>query len=173
LTAPVLIILSGLPGTGKTTIARLLATALPALHLRIDRIETTLRQTGAMPEDMRDFGYQVAHGVAQDNLRLGHHVIADCVNAFDLTRRDWQAVANRADARALTVELTCSDGAEHRRRIETRRSDIPGARLPCWNDVQTRQYAPWKDADLHFDTSRVSAQDAATHIQTALGPVRD
>ena len=40
---PVLIILSGLPGTGKTTIAQLVARALPAMHLRIDRIENVMR----------------------------------------------------------------------------------------------------------------------------------
>ena len=38
-TGIVLIILSGLPGTGKTTIARELAMAVLAVHVRIDSIE--------------------------------------------------------------------------------------------------------------------------------------
>jgi predicted kinase len=34
-----LVVLSGLPGVGKTTIAPELARSLPAVHLRIDSIE--------------------------------------------------------------------------------------------------------------------------------------
>ena len=38
-----LIVLSGLPGVGKTTIARELAVVLGATHVRIDSIENSLR----------------------------------------------------------------------------------------------------------------------------------
>ena len=41
-----LIILGGLPGTGKTTIARELARQLGAEHLRIDSIEQAIRESG-------------------------------------------------------------------------------------------------------------------------------
>ena len=61
-----LIILSGLPGVGKTTIARELAEATDAMHLRIDSIEQALRRSGYRVEGE---GYDVAYAVAQDNLR--------------------------------------------------------------------------------------------------------
>jgi len=38
-----LVVLSGLPGVGKTTVARDLAVASGAVHLRIDSIEQALR----------------------------------------------------------------------------------------------------------------------------------
>ena len=38
-----LVVLSGLPGVGKTTIARELAVAINAVHVRIDTIEQALR----------------------------------------------------------------------------------------------------------------------------------
>ena len=79
-----LIVLSGLPGTGKTTIARALARELSAVNLRIDSIEQALRCEGLRVEGE---GYDVAYAVAEDNLRLGRTVIADCVNPWPLTRR--------------------------------------------------------------------------------------
>jgi DNA polymerase III delta prime subunit len=51
-----LVILSGLPGVGKTTIARELAAALTAVHVRIDSIEQALRDAGLTVEEE---GYRV------------------------------------------------------------------------------------------------------------------
>jgi predicted kinase len=102
---PGLVALSGLPGVGKTTVTRELAIVLDAVHVRIDSIEQALRNAGMT---VYDEGYRVAYALAEDNLRLGRIVIADCVNPWPLTRREWQAVADRAAARALIVELVCS-----------------------------------------------------------------
>ena len=74
---PMLVALSGLPGVGKTTIARELARVAGAVHLRIDSIEQTLRNAGL---SVATEGYLVAYAVAEDNLRTGRVVIADCVN---------------------------------------------------------------------------------------------
>jgi ATPase family protein associated with various cellular activities (AAA) len=84
-----LIVLSGLPGTGKTTIARKLAIELVALYLRIDSIEQSIRGAGRQVEGV---GYSVAHAVAEDNLRLGRIVGADCLNPWPLTRSEWRAL---------------------------------------------------------------------------------
>lgn len=88
-----LIVLSGLPGVGKTTIARELAHALAAVHLRIDSIEHALRHTGLVVEAE---GYAVAHAVAADNLRVGRTVVADSVNPWPLTRDEWREAGGDA-----------------------------------------------------------------------------
>src|SRR5262245_37305856 len=105
-----LIVLSGLPGVGKTTIARELAASIGATHVRIDSIEQAMRNAGWKVEGE---GYSVAYAVAEDNLRLGGTVVADCVNPDPLTRHAWQAVADRAGVRAINVEVVCSDLEEH------------------------------------------------------------
>lgn len=41
-----LIVMGGLPGTGKTTLARLLAARIGAVHLRVDTIEQAIVRSG-------------------------------------------------------------------------------------------------------------------------------
>jgi predicted kinase/ribosomal protein S18 acetylase RimI-like enzyme len=148
-----LIILSGLSGTGKSTIARELARQIGAVHLRIDSIEQTLLQSSAFTGPMDDSGYRVAQAVAEDNLRTGHRVIADCVNPWPLTRDAWVDVARRAGVAWLEIEVTCSNLTEHRRRVETRAPELPGLPLLAWEDVVSRDYRPWNRERLVIDTA--------------------
>ena len=160
-----LVVLSGLPGVGKTAIARELAVALGAVHVRIDSIEQTLRNAGWT---VYDEGYRVAYIVAEDNLRLGRTVIADCVNPWPLTRQAWQAVADRAAARAVSIELVCSDIDEHKRRVESRSPDIDRHRLPTWSEVVAHDYRPWDSHRLVVDTARLDVPQSIQAIVSAI-----
>lgn len=152
-----LIVLSGLPGVGKTAIARELARATGGMHLRIDSIEQAMRAAGWQVEGE---GYRVAYAVAEDNLRLGRLVIADCVNPWPLTRAEWRGVAARAAVRTFDVEVICSNRDEHRRRVESRTADIPGHQLPTWDDVVNRDYQPWDRERIVVDTAGVSVEES-------------
>lgn len=158
---PVLVILAGLPGTGKTTLAREIAARLRAVHLRIDSIEAALARSSLRIRPAADAGYAVAYAVAKDNLRLGLTVVADSVNPIEITRAAWRQVAARAGCDAVEVEVVCSDPAEHRRRVETRSADIEGLRVPRWEDVVGREYEPWPDGRIVVDTAGRSVAGSA------------
>jgi predicted kinase len=165
----ILIVLSGLPGTGKTTIAKALVAELAAAYVRVDAIEHALKQQWGSDHDIGDTGYTVAFALAASNLELGNVVVADSVNPVPESRQGWRSVARRIEGvRLVEVEAICSDIAEHRRRVEERAPDIVGFTLPSWSSVISHDYVPWTEPRLIVDTATLSVAEAVSLIRTQL-----
>ncbi|MDH4384937.1 MAG: AAA family ATPase [Caulobacter sp.] len=163
-----LIVLAGLPGTGKSSIARGVAEATRAVWLRIDSLEQAIRDAGIVQGSLDDAGYRAAHAVARDNLGLGRDVVADCVNPWMLTRNAWRDTGLGADARVFEIETVCSDPKEHRRRLETRAAEVPGLVLPDWAAVANRDYHPWDRDRLIIDTAGLSVSACIDRVLASL-----
>lgn len=166
-----LIIFAGLPGTGKSTLARGLAAHLRATYLGVDSVDAGLKASALRIADLKDAGYQAACRTAEDNLGFGLTVITDSVNPTPQTRRAFREVATRAMRPFAEVEVICSDIAEHRRRVEARAAEISSPRKPNWEDVTARSYEPWVIPPLRIDTAGLSPNAALRSLIRLLPPV--
>ncbi|SDT43327.1 AAA family ATPase [Microlunatus soli] len=177
---PRLIVVTGRPGTGKTTLSKALAAELVACYLRIDAVETALQVALADfgigdlgPMDVGDVGdvgpagYVVAHRLAASNLELGHDVVVDAVCPVPESRQGWMDTAAAAGAQLIIFETHLSDTAEHRRRVTERRPDMPGQRVPTWDQVTAGEWVVW-DVERDGDRHLVDTSDAADAVASAL-----
>jgi len=149
-------------------IASELARQFDAVYLRIDSIEQAIRDSGVVSQSLNDAGYRAGYAVAEDNLRSGRTVIADSVNPLKITRDAWIGVADLAQVSAVEVEVVCSDPEQHKRRVETRASDVEGLRPPTWQEVVSREYEPWERPHIVVDTASHSVAENVKRIREML-----
>ena len=69
----------------------------------------------------------------------------------------------------VEVEVVCSDAVEHRRRVESRTTDIDGLPLPTWVDVEHRDYEAWDSPHVRIDTAHHSPTESLAELCSALG----
>jgi len=156
-TRPVLYIFAGLPGSGKSTLAKAVSTHLNACYLRIDTIEQALKDLCAC--EVEGEGYRLAYRIAADNLREGLGVVADSCNPIELTRREWEDVAKRENADYVNIEVRCTDPVAHKERVEKRTTEVPGLKLPGWQQVMDREYHEWTRERIVIDTAGRSVEE--------------
>ncbi|GAB2467703.1 AAA family ATPase [Streptosporangium sandarakinum] len=168
-----LIVMSGLPGAGKSSIAQALGRLLPAPVLSVDPVEAAMWRAGidrGQPTGLA--AYVVVEALASDVLALGQTVIVDAVNDAQEARQQWRGLARRRSAALRYIEVTCSDHALHRRRLEGRRRDIDGFTEPTWASVEARRanFGTWCEDRLVLDSTASltgNVQIAIAHLRAA------
>ncbi|MFD6164531.1 AAA family ATPase [Oerskovia sp. NPDC060287] len=156
-----LIAMAGLPGTGKSRLARLLARDLGAVMLSVDPVEDAFLRAGAVHDDVTGLGaYLAVESVAQENLLLGNAVIVDAVNDHPAARQQWIDLAARTGTRLWFVEVYLADERLHRERLVTRGSRYPALPEPGWDSLaaRARALADWADPRLRLDASLDDAE---------------
>src|SRR6266550_1547389 len=151
-----LVVFSGLPGTGKSTLAEAAGRTLGWPVFAKDRLEAALWRSGIARDAGHGSGwagYELLTTLAEQQLRLGQAAILDCVAGRDAIRRQWRELAARSGAKFRVVECISSDEALHQARLTGRQRGIPGWYELDWAEVERirAEYEPWSDEHLTVD----------------------
>ena len=121
---PMLVLFTGPPGTGKSTLAEAAADTLHASVLGWDWVMaafTTFSTVQASlasldPVDHRNVGWSIMRNLAVAQLRDGRSVVLDGV-ARDNEVAQIRRTAATEGARCIVIATMCTDVAEHERQI--------------------------------------------------------
>lgn len=151
-----LIIFTGLPGTGKSSVAEAVARRLQVPIFAKDWLEAVLLQHNFVPAaDSKSghLGYEILTVLARRQLMFGQSAILDSVAGSETIRAAWRGLAAEFDAGWKVVECMCADEDLHRARLLSRRRGIPGWHELTWADVEKARgyYVPWQEPRLVLD----------------------
>jgi predicted kinase len=162
-----LIVVAGLPGSGKSTMADDLGRALNCAVLGVDQAEAAMWRAGVSPSaPTHHAAYLVVGALAAEQLALGHDVIVDAVNGPEPARAQWRDLAGQVGAELKFIVVECGDDHVYRDRVEHRTRNIEGFPEPTWEGVLQRRgdFPPWTDERLTIDS--VNSREA--NLQAAL-----
>lgn len=107
---PALILLGGLPGTGKSHLAQLIAQQHPAVVVRSDEVRKLLYRRPSYSPAESGFVYLTCYALLRSLLTDGYIVIFDATNLARGARRRARAIARLSGAPALVVMTTAPPG---------------------------------------------------------------
>lgn len=104
---PALVIVGGVPGAGKSTVAELIADRLGAERLRSDEIRKELFDRPTYADRETERVYETLRDRAADRLAEGQSVVLDATFADRAHRRAVAELAASAGATVRTVRVAC------------------------------------------------------------------
>lgn len=152
-----LIVFSGLPGTGKSTLAEAIGRQLGIPVFAKDWLEATLLRSELKPtneeKSLGYAGYELLTILATRQMILGQSVILDSVAASKTIRTTWRQLSDQYNADWRVIECVCLDESLHRSRLKDRKRHIPGWHELEWSEVERvkQYYVPWEGERLVLD----------------------
>jgi predicted kinase len=154
---PYLIVVSGLPGSGKSTFSRHLAQRIPVLPLESDALRKTLfgTPTYSLAESARLF--RAIHTLIENLLKKGIPVLLDATNLQEAHREPLYALAERHRVPLILVWVEAAEEVVYQRlQRRARREDPTDNSDATWEVYQRMRATAERPHRPHFvvDTTR-------------------
>ena len=134
---PTLILLSGLPGTGKTTFARALSERLAFEHVESDEIRRGLAPLPTYTSGESAAVFAKAEAMARAALEAGRHALLDATNLTQRDRKRFVRLARNLQAPIVAVRVTAPD-ATIRERLHSPREGFSQAGVDTYERMRER-----------------------------------
>lgn len=164
---PRLLMLAGLPGSGKSTFASEVVARQPFLVLESDRLRKTLVRQPEYTADEHSRVFRSCHRLIDEFVGKGYPVMLDATNLSQRNRRPVIAIARRHDVPLAIVVVTAPPEVVRRRLMGRENGMDPETWSDAGVDIYARMAPAWQPVRRpHFevDTSR----DTAPALQQVL-----
>ena len=122
---PPLIVVSGLPGTGKSFLCRKVAEKSPFLILPSDALRKVLFPTPQYNEQENKRLFSACHVLIEELLKKGIPVVFDATNLLEHHREYFYRAAERAGAKLILVWVEAPPEVVRQRLIARERTPVP------------------------------------------------
>jgi predicted kinase len=153
---PILLIMVGAPGTGKSHLVRLLSQRVPLRLVQTDQIRRRLVSHPTYTQEENRRVFYLAHRQIGRLLRAGENVVFDATNLYERRRRTLYRMAERNGARLLIVRTVAPDDIVAKRLQMRSTGADPGDLSEAGWEVYARmkgQYEEIQRPHLVVDTS--------------------
>ena len=153
-TGSTFIVMRGYPGTGKSTIARLLAAALHAPLIDRDIIrQVAVDVFGTLPK-VGQFSYELMFALTREQLRLGLGVVVDTPLTYRTTYDQCKELAQAFHTPMLVVRCQCPPEVQ-KRRLEGRKGNVSEFQITSWKEWEQwkPRFEEFEDGGCIIDTS--------------------
>lgn len=152
---PVLVAVSGLPGTGKSYFCSQLAERLPLAILESDALRKVLFATPGYSAQESTQLFRAIHYLIEKLLKKGISLILDATNLSEPHREYLYSIAERLGVKLILVRVE-APAEVVRQRLENRLADSGGKSDADWTVYQRMKSSAQKISRQHYaaDTSR-------------------
>ena len=152
---PALIVVSGLPGTGKTYFCNRLAERLPSVVLESDVLRKTLFSPPVYSAKESSQLFRAIHRLIERLLVKGIPLILDATNLSERNREYLYSIADRLDVKLVLVRVEAPPEIV-RQRLEARRERSENNSDADWAIYRRMKYSVQRIRRNHYavDTSR-------------------
>lgn len=141
----IFVLMRGYPGTGKSTIARAIATALHAPLIDRDIIRQKAVDIFGDVHGIGRFSYELMFALTEEQLSLGLDVVVDTPLTYRETYEKSLALADKFSIPMLVVHCKCPPEVQ-KRRLEGRKGNVSEFQITSWEE-----WLRWKPRFEEFD----------------------
>ena len=164
-----LIMITGLPGSGKTTFAKALADSLNAVHLNTDIIRTRMGRRGKYDETAKSIIYAKMLKQTESYLHRGEGVVVDATFYKAALRKPYRQLAKKYKKQLIWIKVTALESVIKERMQQKRHySEADFEVYLTIKDI----YEPLEEGHLilHSDSYSVEKMITKTKEYLALAP---